>query len=166
MSNPTEQTASPELDALWRQWRDVTVENVAWMTGQAASGEAFTKSTNAMTDVYLTQARKAREMMGQSLDAMEIPKRSDLARLSTQVLGVESRIADVEDHLDRVETQVRKMTGLLEGLVSSLNIVNDLDARLAGIEEALRQLPQGAPAAENQDRPDGGATRKNTTRRK
>lgn len=165
MSNPTEQTATPELDALFRQWRDVTVENLSWMTGQAASSEAFTKSSKTAMDVYLTQAAKAREMMGQSLDAMEIPKRSDLARLSTQVLGVESRIADVEDHLDRVETQVRKMTTLLEGLVSSLNTVKDLDGRLAGLEEALRQLPQAAPAAETEDRPEGGATKK-TTRRK
>lgn len=164
MSNPTEQTASPDLDALWRQWRDVSVENFAWMTGQAASGEAFTKSSKAMMDLYLSQAAKARELMGQSLDAMEIPRRSDLARLSTQVLGVEKRVLDVEEHLDRLESRLAKMNALLEGLQPSLKTVGDLDARLDRLEEMLRQLPQGAPAAVDQDRPEGGATK--TQRRK
>lgn len=163
MSNPTEQTASPELDALWRQWRDIGVENFAWMTGQAASGEAFTRSSKATMDLYLSQAAKARELMGQSLDALEIPKRSDLARLSTQVLGVEKRVLDVEDHLDRLESRLSKIHTLLEGMQPSLKTVSDLDARLDRLEEMLRQLPQGAPAAV-EDRPEGGATK--TQRRK
>lgn len=155
MSNPTEQTVSPDLDAMMRQWRDVTVENFAWMTGQAVSSEAFTKSSKAMMDLYLLQAKKLRELTGQSLDAMEIPKRSDLARLSTQVLGVEGRVANLEDQLDRVERHLREMKSMMEALTASVTTLQTLEN-----EGELRHDPEGETAVENEDRPDGGATKK------
>lgn len=168
MSQPTQNTVSPDLDELWRQWRDMTVENFAWMAGQAASGEAFTNSAKAMNDAYLVYSKKMREMMGQSMDALELPKRSDLARISTQVLTVESRVADLEDRLDGVQAELGRFGRLLEDIKSSLNDLRSLEAGMARIEGALRERSEAGcePNHETGEPTEVGATNASLRRKK
>lgn len=161
MSQTTETPVSPDLDAMWRQWRDVTVENMAWLTGQAASGEAFIQYSKAMNDAFLATFQRLRELSGEMMDSMELPKRSDLARLSAQVLSVENRVGNIEDRLDGVQEELGRLARLLEDLKPSLEVVHTLGPRFERVEEKLQKRSEvgGEPADET-----GGADQAATTK--
>lgn len=147
-SNHTHDDKAPDLNEMWRQWRDLSVENWSWMAGQAASGEAFAQASTATMETMLAGAKRVRETVGQGLDSMEIPRRSDLARLSTQVLTVEARVAEVEDRLDAVHADLRSLRRLMEDVRTSLDRNTEFEARIAGLEEALKSALAATPAAE------------------
>lgn len=81
----------------------------------------------------LSRAFEAREKAAQAqevaMGALNIPSASDLERLTRRLRSVSQRLEGLEDGVDR-----------LDGKLAGLSAVAGVEARLAGIEEALDAL--------------------------
>jgi hypothetical protein len=71
-------------------------------TKQTIQSDAFTSASGAFMDWSLATHKMMGELSGQVMDSMDIPKRSDLARLSAQVQAVESRLMDQDDQQEEL----------------------------------------------------------------
>ncbi len=112
------------------EWQNLMMENWGAWTKATVNSEAFAHASSAMMDWNLASQNKMRELTGQYLEAVDLPRRSDLARLSEQVLSVEKRLADGEDERDELKEQ-------LDGIESKLSQILNL----------LQQQPAASPAA-------------------
>ena len=54
------------------------------------------------------------EVSGQVMESLDIPKRSDLARISAQVQAVESRLLDQEDNQDEIRDLLKTLINKIE----------------------------------------------------
>lgn len=86
------------------------------MTRATISSEAFSAASNATLDWTLFWQKQWRNQSAQMMDAMEFPKRSDLARLSKQVLAAESRVAACEEQLEEVNEKLDRVLAALKTL--------------------------------------------------
>ena len=105
---------------MMNDWQNVMMENWAHWTKATINSDAFVQTSSAVMDWNLASQNKMREMTGQYLEALDLPRRSDLARLSEQILTVEKRLAEGEDErdelkeqLDTIESKLDKLIGLL-----------------------------------------------------
>jgi TolA-binding protein len=96
-----------------RQWQDLMMDGWGKMTKQVVGSDSFAAASSAYLDWALSWQKQMRNNTGQFLDSLEFPKRSDVARISKQVMAVEMRIADMEDRLD-------KMTGLMSAMSEAM----------------------------------------------
>lgn len=71
-------------------------------TKQTIQSDSFASASGAMMDWSLATHKMMTELSGQMMESMDIPKRSDLARLSAQVQAVESRLLEREESQDEI----------------------------------------------------------------
>ncbi|MBT9582633.1 hypothetical protein IV102_04750 [bacterium] len=111
----SENGATPgiDLEAMTRQWQELMMDGWGKMTKEVVGSDAFAAASSSYLDWALSWQKQMRNNTGQFLDSLEFPKRSDVARISKQVMAVEMRIADMEDRLD-------KMTHLMGALSEAM----------------------------------------------
>lgn len=97
-------------------------------TKQTVQSDAFTSASGAFMDWSLATHKMMTELSGQVMESMDIPKRSDLARLSAQVQSVETRLLDQEDNSDELK----------DLLLTLIKKIDEIPASVA---------PQNAPVA-------------------
>jgi hypothetical protein len=83
-------------------YNNMVLEGWSAWTKQTIQSDAFTATTGAVMDWSLASQKMMTELSGQWMESMDIPKRSDLARISAQVQAVESRLLDQEDNQDEL----------------------------------------------------------------
>lgn len=71
-------------------------------TKQTIQSDTFASASGAMMDWSLATHKMMTELSGQMMESMDIPKRSDLARLSAQVQAVESRLLEREESQEEI----------------------------------------------------------------
>ena len=115
----SENGATPgiDLEALTRQWQELMMDGWSKMTKQTVSSDSFAAASSAYMDWALSWQKQMRNNTGQFLDSLEFPKRSDVARISKQVMAVEMRIADMEDRLDKVTGLLGAMSEAMQKMV-------------------------------------------------
>lgn len=103
-------------------YNNMMMDSWSSFTKQTIQSDAFTSASGAFMDWSLATHKMMTELSGQVMESMDIPKRSDLARLSAQVQAVESRLLNQEDNQEEIRD-------LLTTLIKKID-----------------QMPKGAPA--------------------
>lgn len=129
-----------DLEAMTRQWQELMMDSWGKMTKQVVGSDTFAAASSAYMDWALNWQKQMRNNTGQFLESLEIPKRSDLARLSKQVMAVELRIAEMEDRLD-------KMTGLMGALSQGMQKLVEHSVAQAQAQSEPKPAPAPKPAA-------------------
>ncbi len=101
-------------------WQKLMMDNWSTWTKATVSSDAFAQTSASMMDWNLATQQKMQEMTGQYLEALDLPRRGDLARLSDQVLCLERRLADAEDERDELQEKFSEVSGKLDQIVSML----------------------------------------------
>lgn len=81
------------------QWRQMWMDNWATVTRSTVDSETFKNASSATFNWTLAGQKMMRESLGQTMEAMDLPRRSDLARLSRQIAALESRVLDLQEEL-------------------------------------------------------------------
>ncbi len=106
-----------DLEAMTRQWQDLMMEGWGKVTKQVVGSDNFAAASSAYMDWALSWQKQMRNNTGQFLDSLEFPKRSDIARISKQLMAVEMRIADQEDRLDKMTSLLGAMSEAMQKMV-------------------------------------------------
>lgn len=116
----TNQTQDP-LTELANGYQKMMMDTWSTWTKATVSSDAFAQSSASMMDWNLATQNKMKEMTGQYLEALDMPRRSDLARLSEQVLTLEKRLADGEDERDEISQQLASVESKLDRVLNALS---------------------------------------------
>jgi polyhydroxyalkanoic acid synthase PhaR subunit len=90
-------------------WRKMFEANEAtWSTTakDSVGSEAWAKAQSRMLETILGFQKSASDAMGASLAAMNLPSRSDVARLGELILSLEEKIDQLDDRLGNLERPV------------------------------------------------------------
>ncbi|MCA9797477.1 MAG: hypothetical protein KC910_36950 [Candidatus Eremiobacteraeota bacterium] len=112
-------TATP-IQEMASDWQQMMFDTWQVWTKAMVESEAFSTTSAAMLDWNLAAQKQMRELSGQYMEALEIPRRSDLARVSAQIMAVEQRLADNEDERDEMKDTLDDIKSLLKGLAAEV----------------------------------------------
>jgi hypothetical protein len=118
-----------------RQWQDLMMDGWSQVTKQMVHSDAFAAASNAYLDWALAWQKQMRNNTGQFMDAMEFPKRSDIARLSKQLMAVEMRMAEMDDRLDQMTRLMGAMSEGLQRVVEHSLVARQAQATQAGASD-------------------------------
>ena len=91
---------------LWTAWRDAGLEGWSRATQQMVESDVFPAAMKTSLDWTLALHKRMRENVDQSLAALDLPTRGDLARLSIQIAAAEMRALDCEERLDEMAARM------------------------------------------------------------
>ncbi len=100
-------TEENTFENLADQWRQMWMDNWSSVTRSTVDSETFKNANSAAFNWTLAGQKMMRESLGQSLEALDLPRRSDLARLSKQIAALESRVLDLQEELAATRAEVR-----------------------------------------------------------
>ncbi len=95
----TRNTEENTFENLADQWRKMWLDNWANVTRTTVDSDSFKNANAAAFNWTLAGQKMWRDAMGQALETMDLPRRSDLARLSRQIAALEARVLDVQEEL-------------------------------------------------------------------
>jgi hypothetical protein len=95
------------MQDVFKTWQDATLDTWSYAAKQVTSSESWFNALNAQMDLYLAGSKKLRQSVATSLEALDLPKKDDLVRLSVQALAAETRAAECEERLDQVEVELK-----------------------------------------------------------
>ena len=97
----------PDLFEAWRSLRDANMEAWSKMMIEGVNTEAYSKTTGAMLDSYLTVSSPFRDLlektMVRALEQFSMPTRDDFISLAQRLTNIELRLDDLDAKLDRME---------------------------------------------------------------
>lgn len=94
-------TEENTFENLADQWRQMWMDNWASVTRSTVDSDTFKNANAAAFNWTLAGQKMMRESLGQTLEAMDLPRRSDLARISRQIAALEARVLDLQEELAR-----------------------------------------------------------------
>ena len=144
----------------FRDWYNATNETWSKLVEQYIGSEQFMKSTTPLLESYASFFKTFRRANEEFFKNLQLPTRSDIARVAELVIALEEKVDQLDDSLDdlnasnaKAATQeaVSGITGqlhALEGKMDSLpatlaqnQAVESLNQRLDGMEGKLDALP-------------------------
>jgi polyhydroxyalkanoic acid synthase PhaR subunit len=154
--------------AFMKQWYDATSETWATAVGDIIGTEQFMESASqfmeSYTSLYMIFRRANEEFFGN----LQLPTRSDMARVAELVIAVEDKVEQIEDALEdfgdryakvvagnqeaRLEQVERKLDALSSSL-QKLTTVDTLDKRLDRLESKLDELLTTLEKSEDKELP-------------
>lgn len=124
-----------DYEALWKQWRDTTIDGWSKVTREVVESDVFARSMTANLDLYLTGWKQMREGSAQFLDMLDLPRREDLARLSAQIASAETRVVECEERIDETAARLQELERRSAAQIAELQRrVAELEARPAVIQ--------------------------------
>jgi hypothetical protein len=106
MSDENSKVDPLDPTGMFRRMRDAGFETWAKSMTQWVNSDAYATANAAALEAWLSASapfRKAMETgMAQSLAALNLPSRDDVARLAQQVTNIEFRLDDMEAKLDQI----------------------------------------------------------------
>src|SRR6266566_3178821 len=141
---------------LLKQWYDATSESWATVIGDIIGTERFMESSSQFLESYTSLYRTFRRANEAFFSNLQLPTRSDIARVAELVVGVEDKVEQIEDefedfqdsyskvissglngHLDQVEKKLDALPTALQ----KLTVIDSLEKRLDQVEKKLDALP-------------------------
>src|SRR5439155_20251678 len=102
---------SPDLVGQWKQFLDQWIEAWSKVLGQAMATEQFATLMGQSLDQMLVTAAPAKKVVDQqieqTLQALNLPSRS-------QLIGIAKQLVELEDRIDRLEDSITKLRRLAE----------------------------------------------------
>ncbi len=139
-----------------KQWYDATSETWAKVTGDIIGTDRFMESAKEFLESYTSFYRTFRRANEEFFRNLQLPTRSDIARVAELVVDLEEKVdviedalegfednfakvitSNLEEHLDQVEMKLDMLPATLQKLTS----VNGLENRLDQVEMKLDALP-------------------------
>jgi polyhydroxyalkanoic acid synthase PhaR subunit len=125
----------PPLDPLsfFREWYERTSETWSTVVGDVIGTEAFIQSASRFLDSYTSYQRTLRQTAETQLHTMQMPTRSDIARVAGLVVALEDKVDLLQDAFEaRADEQAPP--------AATLDAVTALDKRISGIETKVDAL--------------------------
>lgn len=95
--------AAKEFQKFANSYNEMMLDSWSAMTKSTIQSDAFAATAGAYMDWSLASHKMMTDLSGQVMESMDIPKRSDLARISAQVRAVEARLLEHEDQQDDIK---------------------------------------------------------------
>jgi len=127
----------------FKQWYDATSETWSQVVGDVISSERFMEANRKFIETYTSAVRISQSVNEEALKNLQIPTRSDIARVAELVVSLEEKVDTVEDVLEDFAGSSAKMAtseaveglaGRLERVESKLNALDTLPVALEKIE--------------------------------
>lgn len=138
-----------------KQWYDATSETWATVVGDIIGTERFMDSASQVLESYTSLYKTFRRANEEFFSNLQLPTRSDIARVAELVIEVEDKVEQIEDALEdfednyakdaqvnqeeRLEQVERKLEALSSSL-QKLSTVDTLEKRLDRLESKLDKL--------------------------
>jgi hypothetical protein len=107
MTKPGEAGPTTDPFEVWRQLYETNERTWSAALEQAMGSPAFGESSGKLLETMLAAQKSVRDNMRTYLETMNVPTREYIARLGELVIGLEEKIDQVADRLDRIEDAVR-----------------------------------------------------------
>jgi len=109
-------------------WYDATSEIWATVIGDFIGTEKFMESSSQFLESYASFYRTFRRANEEFFSNLQLPTRSDIARVAELVIGVEDKVEQIEDALEDFEDNFTR------------DVSSNLEARLDQVEKTLNSL--------------------------
>jgi polyhydroxyalkanoic acid synthase PhaR subunit len=138
-----------------KQWYDATSETWATVIGDIIGTERFMESASQFMESYTSLYRTFRRANEEFFNNLQLPTRSDIARVAELVIEVEDKVDQIEDAFEDFEDhytkgvpvnqevrleQVERKLDALTSSVQKLTTVDTLEKRLDRLESKLDTL--------------------------
>jgi len=138
-----------------KQWYDATSETWATVTGDIIGTERFMEFASRFLESYASFYRTFRRANEEFFSNLQLPTRSDIARVAELVIEVEDKVEQVEDaiedfednytravpgNLDERLVHVEKKLDALSSSLQELTTAGDLEKHLDRVEGKLDKL--------------------------
>ncbi|MGH2499123.1 MAG: hypothetical protein ACRDF0_03410 [Candidatus Limnocylindria bacterium] len=100
----SEQTSDPF--ALWRQWYEANEKAWGRAAAEGSDTEAFAQMQGKMLETFLAFQKSARDAATAQLQSLNVPTRDDIARLGELIVGLEEKVDQIGDRLERLEDRL------------------------------------------------------------
>lgn len=146
--------------SFYKQWYDATSETWSKVVGDIISTQEFSHASSQYLDNYLSFIKTSRRVYEEYFKNLQLPTRSDIARVAGLVVSLEDKVDQVEDAVEDFEDHIGQMvtndafnglTGRLDALESKLAVLPDavekvnalsgINGRLDTLEGKLAVLP-------------------------
>lgn len=123
------------LDPLsfFREWYDRSSETWSTVIGDVIGTEAFMESASRYMEVYTGYYKTLRQTAETQLHNLQIPTRSDVARVAGLVVALEDKVDSLEDAFERLEDAQA-------AAVDGATLLSSLEERVARLETKLDTL--------------------------
>jgi polyhydroxyalkanoic acid synthase PhaR subunit len=118
------------LFAFYKQWYDATSDTWARFVEDTISSEQFLEMVRPFLESYTTFIKTFRNAEEEYLRSLQIPTRSDVARVAQLVISLEEKVDQIDDTLEDGHTQM-----------ATRQSIGELDRRLSQVESKLAPLP-------------------------
>jgi polyhydroxyalkanoic acid synthase PhaR subunit len=125
--------------AIFKQWYDATSESWSKTVGEAIATEQFAETVGRFLDSFTSFTIMFRRANEQYFSNLQLPTRSDIARVATLIVNLEEKVDRIEDTL--MDARDRSSPPTADTAISKL------EARLNRLE---RQLDRVLAAQEKQ----------------
>lgn len=120
----------------FKEWYDATSETWATIVGDVIGTERFMESVKEFLENYTGFAKSLRRFNEEYFRNLQLPTRSDIARVAELVVTVEDKVDAVEDMLEGFEDGYAKLATVegVEKVAGHLTELEDKLAKLATVE--------------------------------
>jgi len=122
----------------FKEWYHTTSETWAEVVDDPLSSETFIESASPFLEVYATFVKTLHHANEEYFKSLQIPTRSDVARVAELVVTLEEKVDTIDDGLEDMEDKYVNMAtrDVIEGLAGRLEQVESkLDRLSSGIEK-------------------------------
>jgi polyhydroxyalkanoic acid synthase PhaR subunit len=117
----------------FKQWYDATNETWAKAVGEFIGTDRFMQGVRQSLENYSSFTRTFRHSSEEYLKTLQLPTRSDLARVAELVVNLEEKVDRIDDAFEEIEEgQTKVATG---------EAVANLEGRLEAVEDKLNTFP-------------------------
>jgi polyhydroxyalkanoic acid synthase PhaR subunit len=154
------ETTPTNAFALFKQWYDATNESWSKEVGNLFASDQFMEAVSQFLESYAGFTKMTRRASEEYFRSLQLPTRSDIARLAELVIALEEKVDRLDDDFtDVIEAatqgpgdaalsafqehlaQVQKTTTFLPLALEKLQAIDGVARRLDQLERALELLP-------------------------
>ncbi len=117
----------------FKEWYDATSETWAKVVGDVIGTEQFMKAGSQFLETYTSFYRTMRRANEEYFRNLQLPTRSDVARVAELVVGLEDKIDQMEDVFEDFENRNSR--------IATSDAVEGLKGRLEQVETKLEAIP-------------------------
>jgi polyhydroxyalkanoic acid synthase PhaR subunit len=127
---------------IFKQWYDATSESWSKTVGEAVATEQFAEAISRFLDSYTSFNIMFRRANEQYFSNLQLPTRSDIARVATLIVNLEEKVDRIEDTLMDVRDGSPPPT--IDTAISKLEArLNRLERKLERVLTALEKIEGG-----------------------
>jgi polyhydroxyalkanoic acid synthase PhaR subunit len=121
----------------FQKWYEATSETWAKVVDDTLSSEKFIESASPFLEIYSNFVKTLHRANEEYFSNLQLPTRSDLARVAGLVVAVDEKVDKLEDALENLEDEQSREAPLLK---AANKAIGDLEGRLGQVENKLDTL--------------------------